>query len=164
MGSEECLLPRGRRDVHRHVIGANHCRRNGRSRSSPNAFYWNSKRQRGWVTHRFAFPPKCPVGCPVVTEAPHWNPTSPVVTPESPPIRSTSTDPGTSPIPRWDHQPPERGEALGHRFYAGYPRRCGDEDRALYEAKFMLPLSFSEATAAEKYMAHLQHNMPGWRQ
>ena len=59
-------------------------------------------------------------------------------------------------IPRWDHRPPERGEALGHRFYGGYPRRCGDEDRAIYEAKFMLPLSFSEAAAAEKYMAQ-QH-------
>src|SRR5262249_35818950 len=31
--------------------------------------------------------------------------------------------------------------------------------RAVYEAKFMLPWSFSEAAAAEKYMAQLQHNM-----
>jgi predicted phage-related endonuclease len=30
---------------------------------------------------------------------------------------------------------------------------------AVYEAKFMLPWSFSEAAAAEKYMAQLQHNM-----
>jgi hypothetical protein len=30
---------------------------------------------------------------------------------------------------------------------------------AVYEAKFMLPRSFSEVFAAEKYMAHLQHNM-----
>jgi predicted phage-related endonuclease len=30
---------------------------------------------------------------------------------------------------------------------------------AVYEAKFMLPWSFSEAFAAEKYMAQLQHNM-----
>ena len=30
---------------------------------------------------------------------------------------------------------------------------------AVFEAKFMLPLSFSEEAAAEKYMAQLQHNM-----
>jgi predicted phage-related endonuclease len=30
---------------------------------------------------------------------------------------------------------------------------------AVFEAKFMLPWSFSEAGAAEKYMAQLQHNM-----
>jgi putative phage-type endonuclease len=30
---------------------------------------------------------------------------------------------------------------------------------AVYEAKFMLPWSFSEESAAEKYMAQLQHNM-----
>jgi predicted phage-related endonuclease len=30
---------------------------------------------------------------------------------------------------------------------------------ALFEAKFMLPWSFSEAAAAEKHMAQLQHNM-----
>jgi hypothetical protein len=30
---------------------------------------------------------------------------------------------------------------------------------AVYEAKFMLPRSFSEGFAAEKYMAQLQHNM-----
>src|SRR5260370_11428311 len=30
---------------------------------------------------------------------------------------------------------------------------------AVFEAKFMLPWSFSEESAAEKYMAHLQHNM-----
>jgi hypothetical protein len=29
----------------------------------------------------------------------------------------------------------------------------------VYEAKFMLPWSFSEGAAAEKYMAQLQHNM-----
>jgi predicted phage-related endonuclease len=34
------------------------------------------------------------------------------------------------------------------------------EDRdAVFEAKFMLPWSFSEEAAAEKYMAQLQHNM-----
>src|SRR5215475_12641648 len=30
---------------------------------------------------------------------------------------------------------------------------------SLFEAKFMLPWSFSEEAAAEKYMAQLQHNM-----
>jgi len=30
---------------------------------------------------------------------------------------------------------------------------------SVFEAKFMLPWSFSEAAAAEKYMAQLQHNM-----
>jgi hypothetical protein len=33
------------------------------------------------------------------------------------------------------------------------------ETGAVYEAKFMLPWSFSEGAAAEKYMAQLQHNM-----
>src|SRR5215475_7988702 len=30
---------------------------------------------------------------------------------------------------------------------------------AVFEAKFMLPWSFSEETASEKYMAQVQHNM-----
>jgi hypothetical protein len=30
---------------------------------------------------------------------------------------------------------------------------------ALFEAKFMLPWSFSEEVAAERYMPQLQHNM-----
>src|SRR3954447_21206074 len=33
------------------------------------------------------------------------------------------------------------------------------ETKAVFEAKFMLPWSFSEESAAEKYMAQLQHNM-----
>ena len=33
------------------------------------------------------------------------------------------------------------------------------ESGAVFEAKFMLPWAFSEETAAEKYMAQLQHNM-----
>jgi predicted phage-related endonuclease len=33
------------------------------------------------------------------------------------------------------------------------------ETGAVFEAKFMLPSSFSEETAAEKHMAQLQHNM-----
>jgi predicted phage-related endonuclease len=34
-----------------------------------------------------------------------------------------------------------------------------EETTAVFEAKFMLPWSFSEEAAAEKYMAQLQHNM-----
>ena len=34
-----------------------------------------------------------------------------------------------------------------------------DGSEAVFEAKFMLPWSFSEEAAAEKYMAQLQHNM-----
>ena len=37
----------------------------------------------------------------------------------------------------------------------GWSRRSG----AVFEAKFMLPWSFSEEAAAEKHMAQLQHNM-----
>ena len=33
------------------------------------------------------------------------------------------------------------------------------ETSAVFEAKFMLPWSFSEEAAAEKHMAQLQHNM-----
>jgi hypothetical protein len=33
------------------------------------------------------------------------------------------------------------------------------ETGAVFEAKFMLPWSFSEENAAEKHMAQLQHNM-----
>src|SRR5258705_5229242 len=33
------------------------------------------------------------------------------------------------------------------------------QTRAVFEAKFMLPWSFSEEAAAEKHMAQLQHNM-----
>src|SRR5262249_21407819 len=34
-----------------------------------------------------------------------------------------------------------------------------DGTEAVFEAKFMLPWSFSEETAADKYMAQVQHNM-----
>jgi predicted phage-related endonuclease len=34
-----------------------------------------------------------------------------------------------------------------------------EDSGAVFEAKFMLPWSFSEEAAAEKYMAQLQHNM-----
>src|ERR1700704_2585531 len=36
------------------------------------------------------------------------------------------------------------------------PAQCS---RPVFEAKFMLPWSFSEEAAAEKHMAQLQHNM-----
>ena len=39
------------------------------------------------------------------------------------------------------------------------PRRDGRDTGAVFEAKFMLPWSFSEEAAAEKHMAQLQHNM-----
>ena len=38
-------------------------------------------------------------------------------------------------------------------------RRPGASSGAVFEAKFMLPWSFSEEAAAEKYMPQLQHNM-----
>jgi predicted phage-related endonuclease len=40
-----------------------------------------------------------------------------------------------------------------------------EETGAVFEAKFMLPWSFSEQAAAEKHMAQLQHNMlvVGWK-
>ena len=33
------------------------------------------------------------------------------------------------------------------------------QESAVFEAKFMLPWSFSEASATEKHMPQLQHNM-----
>ena len=39
------------------------------------------------------------------------------------------------------------------------PRWHGRETGAVFEAKFMLPWTFSEEAAAEKHMAQLQHNM-----
>ena len=41
----------------------------------------------------------------------------------------------------------------------GHARRDGQGTGAVFEAKFMLPWSFSEEAAAEKHMAQLQHNM-----
>ena len=40
-----------------------------------------------------------------------------------------------------------------------HPGRPVEATGAVFEAKFMLPWSFSEEAAAEKYMAQLQHNM-----
>ena len=62
------------------------------------------------------------------------------------PVRSSRTSSGTlrHPTLRW------MGATLDGRVEA---------TGAVFEAKFMLPWSFSEEAAAEKYMAQLQHNM-----
>jgi hypothetical protein len=50
---------------------------------------------------------------------------------------------------------PPSGAALD----GGYPRWRVQGNEAVFEAKFMLPWSFSEEAAAAKYMLQLQHNM-----
>jgi predicted phage-related endonuclease len=55
-------------------------------------------------------------------------------------------------VQRWVRHPVSRWMA------ATLDGRVEDTD-AVFEAKFMLPWSFSEETAAEKHMAQLQHNM-----
>ncbi len=69
-----------------------------------------------------------------------------------------SIGPGTSgtlavaDVQRWVQHPVKRGMA------ATIDGMVEGVD-AVFEAKFMLPWSFSEETAAEKHMAQLQHNM-----
>ncbi len=46
-----------------------------------------------------------------------------------------------------------------HRFLAATLDGMVEGPDAVFEAKFMLPWSFSEDAAAEKHMAQLQHNM-----
>jgi predicted phage-related endonuclease len=46
-----------------------------------------------------------------------------------------------------------------HKWMAATLDGLVDPGGAVFEAKFMLPWSFSEETAAEKHMAQLQHNM-----
>ena len=46
-----------------------------------------------------------------------------------------------------------------HRFLAATLDGIVKDPDAVFEAKFMLPWSFSEESAAEKHMAQLQHNM-----
>jgi len=46
-----------------------------------------------------------------------------------------------------------------HRYLAATPDGFVNDLDAVFEAKFMLPWSFSEEAAAEKHMAQLQHNM-----
>src|SRR3984893_6912755 len=51
------------------------------------------------------------------------------------------------------------GRDLGKPWMAATLDGIVDGTEAVFEAKFMLPWSFSEEAAAEKYMAQLQHNM-----
>ncbi|WP_072826704.1 YqaJ viral recombinase family protein [Bradyrhizobium erythrophlei] len=46
-----------------------------------------------------------------------------------------------------------------HKWMAATVDGIVESNGAVYEAKFMLPWSFSEEAAAEKHMAQLQHNM-----
>ena len=57
------------------------------------------------------------------------------------------------------HRTSKSGSAI--RRSAGWRRRSMVEssERRVFEAKFMLPWSFSEEAAAEKHMPQLQHNM-----
>jgi len=50
-------------------------------------------------------------------------------------------------------------EDLNRRWYQAYTGQVLRATGAVFEAKFMLPWSFSEDAAAEKYMPQLQHNM-----
>src|SRR5664280_1460367 len=58
-----------------------------------------------------------------------------------------------------------RGDVQRHAIHRTIPWMAATldglvkETGAVFEAKFMLPLSFSEEAAAEKHMAQLQHNM-----
>ncbi len=58
-----------------------------------------------------------------------------------------------------DHRRPAADPASGHPLDGGDARRLVEATGAVFEAKFMLPWSFSEEAAAEKYMPQLQHNM-----
>ncbi len=57
-----------------------------------------------------------------------------------------------SDVQRWVQHPV-------HRFLAATLDGFVNDLDAVFEAKFMLPWSFSEEAAAEKHMAQLQHNM-----
>ena len=57
------------------------------------------------------------------------------------------------------HRRPALGSAPCESVVGGDPRRLRRRLDAVFEAKFMLPWSFSEEAAAEKHMAQLQHNM-----
>jgi hypothetical protein len=46
-----------------------------------------------------------------------------------------------------------------HVKHSAIPWLAATLSAPVFEAKFMLPWSFSEEAAAEKYMAQLQHNM-----
>jgi hypothetical protein len=51
------------------------------------------------------------------------------------------------------------GQALRNFVDGSHARRDRGGTEAVFESKFMLPWSFSEEAAAEKYMPQLQHNM-----
>jgi hypothetical protein len=50
-----------------------------------------------------------------------------------------------------------------HKWMAATLDGLVDPGDAVFEAKFMLPWTFSEEAAAEKHMAQLQHTICGWR-
>ena len=90
-------------------------------------------------------------------------PGGPVRQPDRPARRSSPrslTGAGTRPIPGRSSQMSSSGSAIPR--CAGWRRRSMGGSRAAElcsRAKFMLPWSFSEEAAAEKYMPQLQHNM-----
>jgi len=53
----------------------------------------------------------------------------------------------------------QRGSSPVNRWMAATLDGMVEDPDAVFEAKFMLPWSFSEDAAAEKHMAQLQHNM-----
>ena len=57
------------------------------------------------------------------------------------------------------HRRPAPCQAPGHPWMAATLDGIVEGTGAVFEAKFMLPWSFSEEAAAEKHMAQLQHNM-----
>jgi hypothetical protein len=69
----------------------------------------------------------------------------------------TSIGDGTRRIPIADIQRQVRHPTV--RWMGATPDGRVEATGAVFEAKFMLPWSFSEEAAAQKYMAQLQHNM-----
>ena len=67
-------------------------------------------------------------------------------------IGMSNTGRAISDVQRWVQHPV-------HRFLAATLDGFVNDLEVVFEAKFMLPWSFSEETAAEKRMAQLQHNM-----
>ena len=54
---------------------------------------------------------------------------------------------------------PPKGDPIDLKMVGDKLDGIVENTAAVFEAKFMLPWSFSEEAAAEKYMAQLQHNM-----
>src|SRR6202795_4019508 len=63
-----------------------------------------------------------------------------------------NTGRGVKDVQRWVQHPV-------HKWMAATLDGLVDPGGAVFEAKFMLPWTFSEEAAAEKHMAQLQHNM-----